>query len=129
MEPPTANGASTTASHVSFNDEGGGRVFVGYKILDEKFGGGIDLLNAPNPMDWTPINSLESSNIDVQRVVDDPDEGAEYVAWAVATDGGDASPSVIAKLSFSGNSGNNITVSSTRLSANVTERGQCPPHR
>jgi hypothetical protein len=43
------------------------------------------------------------------------------VAGAVATDKADASPSVITKLSFSGNGGNNITSSSKRLSANVAK--------
>lgn len=42
VEPSTVNGEGTTASPLSFNGEGGDRVFIGYKIPGEKFGGGID---------------------------------------------------------------------------------------
>lgn len=121
VEPPTVKGEGTTASHLSFNDRGGDRVFVGYKIPGDKFGGGIDVLNAANPKNLRGLNSIESTNLDVQEIADDPDEGAEYVAGAVETNKGDASPSVITKLSFSGNSGNNITPTHERLSANVAK--------
>lgn len=121
VSTPTVNGTPTTASYLSFNGNGGDRVFVGYKIRGEGFGGGIDVLNAANPRNLNAINSLQSNNLDVQEVVDDPDDGAEYVAGALATNPGDVSPAVVAKLSFSGNSGNNITVSHRRLSANVAK--------
>lgn len=112
---------TTTASHLSFNEDGGDRVFVGYKIPGGPFGGGIDVFNAAQPKNLTGINSIKSKNLDVQEIADDPDEGAEYVAGALETNRGDASPSVIVKLSFSGNSGNNITTSNKRLSGNVAK--------
>lgn len=119
--PPTVNGEGATVSHISFNGEGGDRVYVGYKIPGGKFGGGIDVFNAANPSNLTGINSVKSTNLDVQEIADDPDEGAEYVAGALKTNKADASPSVIAKLSFSGNSGNNLTTTHERLSANVAK--------
>jgi len=116
VEPPTVNGTRTAASHLSFS--GDGRVFVGYKISGSQFGGGIDVFNADNPNNLTRINSIESTNLDVQEIVDDPGEEAEYVAGAVETNGADASPSAIAKLSFSGS---DINVSNKRLSGNVAK--------
>jgi hypothetical protein len=121
VEPPTVNGSKTAVSHLSFNGEGGDRVYVGYKIPGGKFGGGIDVLNAANPSTLTGINSIKSTNLDVQEIADDPDEGAEYVAGALETNKADLSPSVIVKLSFSGNSGNNLTTTDKRLSANVAK--------
>jgi hypothetical protein len=121
VEPPTVNGEGTTVSHISFNGEGGDRVYVGYKIPGGKFGGGIDVFNAANPSTLTGINSVKSTNLDVQEIADDPDEGAEYVAGALKTNKADASPSVIVKLSLSGNSGNNLTTTHKRLSANVAK--------
>ncbi|MFB6280382.1 MAG: hypothetical protein ABEK75_12820 [Salinibacter sp.] len=121
VAPPTVNGEGTTASYISFNEDGGDRVFVGYKIPGGEFGGGIDVFNAANPDSLTGINSIKSTNLDVQEIADDPDEGAEYVAGALKTNKADASPSVIVKLSFSGNSGNNLTTTHKRLSANVAK--------
>jgi hypothetical protein len=118
VEPPTVNGQETKVSHVSFNSDGGDRVFVGYKIRGGEFGGGIDVFDADQPDDLEGINSLKSENLDVQEIADDPDEGAEYVAGAVETNRADVSQSVITKLSLSGD---DITVSDERLSANVAK--------
>jgi hypothetical protein len=122
VTPPTVvkegDSMTTAASHMSFNGDGGDRVFVGYKIRGEEFGGGIDVFDAAQPDNLTGINSLKSENLDVQEIADDPDEEAEYVAGAVKTNTASASPSVITKLSLSGS---DITVSDERLSANVAK--------
>ena len=118
VELPTVNGQGTKVSHVSFNSDGGDRVFVGYKIRGAEFGGGIDVFDADQPDDLTGINSLKSENLDVQEIADDPDEEAEYVAGAVETNKANVSPSVITRLSLSGD---DITVSDERLSANVAK--------
>lgn len=121
VAPPVANGNTTVASYLSFNANGGDRVFVGYKIRGEGFGGGIDILNAEDPDSLASVNSVRSSNLDVQEVVDDPDGGAEYVAGALQTNLADASPAAIVKLpiNYGGRSIGQTT--DKRLSENVAK--------
>jgi hypothetical protein len=119
VEPPEVKGTRTKASHLSFNDEGDDRVFVGYKIRGKSYGGGIDVLDAKNPKNPKSTNSLETDNLDVQEVIDDPDAGAEYVAGALETKKKNRSPAALTKLSLSG--GNGISVDHKRLSGNVAK--------
>jgi len=123
VEPPEVekndNSYQTKASHLSF-DESDDRVFVGYKIRGAPFGGGIDVLNADDPKDLQSTNSLESDNLDVQEVVDDPDAGAEYVAGALETKKKNRSPAALTKLSFE-DSNDDISVTHKRLSGNVAK--------
>jgi len=121
VDPPTVDGEETVASHLSFNPRGASRVFVGYKIPGSSFGGGLDVLRANQPRRLADVNSVQSQNLDVQEVVTDPDEGAEYIAGAVDPEGSDESPSVLMKVSFSGNSGRVSDVSRQRLRDNVAK--------
>jgi hypothetical protein len=92
---------------------------VGYKIRGKPYGGGIDVLDAENPKNLKSTNSLETNNLDVQEVIDDPDAGAEYVAGALETKKKNRSPAALTKLSLSG--GNGISVDHKRLSGNVAK--------
>ncbi|MFB6278532.1 MAG: cadherin-like domain-containing protein, partial [Salinibacter sp.] len=118
---PVVGGDTTVASYLSFNANGGDRVFVGYKIRGKDFGGGIDILNAENPDSLTSVNSVRSSNLDVQEVVNDPNAGAEYVAGALQTDLADASPAAIVRLSISFGGGTVDQTTNKRLSGNVAK--------
>ena len=120
VEPPEVKGTRTKASHLSFNDAGDDRVFVGYKIRGAPYGGGIDVLDAKNPKNLKSTNSLQTDNLDVQEVIDDPDAGAEYVAGALETKKKNRSPAALTKLSFD-DSDNNISVRHERLSGNVAK--------
>ena len=119
VEPPEVKGTRTKASHLSF-DEGNDRVFVGYKIRGAPYGGGIDVLDANDPNNLKRINSLETDNLDVQEVIDDPDAGAEYVAGALETKKKNRSPAALTKLSFD-DSDDDISVTHKRLSGNVAK--------
>ena len=112
------NSYQTKASHLSF-DESGDRVFVGYKIRGAPYGGGIDVLDAEDPNNLERAKSLQTDNLDVQEVIDDPDAGAEYVAGALKTEREGVSPAALTKLSLSG--GNGISVDHKRLSGNVAK--------
>ena len=120
VEPPEVKGTQTKASHLSFNDAGDDRVFVGYKIRGNPYGGGIDILDADEPRNLKSTNSLQTDNLDVQEVIDDPDAGAEYVAGALKTKRAGVSPAALTKLSFE-DSDNNISVTHKRLSGNVAK--------
>ena len=123
VKPPevekNGNSYQTKASHLSFNDAGDDRVFVGYKIRGAPYGGGIDVLDADEPKNLRSTNSIETDNLDVQEVIDDPDAGAEYVAGALETKREVVSPAVLTKLSISG--GNTSVESHERLSGNVAK--------
>lgn len=124
VEPPevekNGNSYQARASHLSFNDEGDGRVFVGYKIFGAPWGGGIDVLDADNPKNLRPTNSIETDNLDVQEVIDGPDAGAEYVAGALETRKENRSPAALTKLSFEDSNGD-ISVTHRRLSRHVAK--------
>ena len=124
VKPPevekNGNSYQTKASHLSFNDAGDDRVFVGYKIRGKPYGGGIDVLDAENPENLARAKSLESDNLDVQEVIDDPDAGAEYVAGALETKREGVSPAALTKLSLE-DSDNNISVTHKRLSGYVAK--------
>ena len=121
VEPPEVKGTRTKASHLSFNEAGDDRVFVGYKIRGKPYGGGIDVLDAENPKNLKSTNSLETNNLDVQEVIDDPDAGAEYVAGALETKKKNRSPAALTKLSFEDSDGDISSVTHKRLSGNVAK--------
>ena len=93
---------------------------MGYKIRGKPYGGGIDVLDAENPKNLKSTNSLETNNLDVQEVIDDPDAGAEYVAGALKTKKKNRSPAALTKLSFE-DSDDDISVTHKRLSGNVAK--------
>ena len=94
---------------------------MGYKIRGAPYGGGIDVLDADEPENLKSTNSLESDNLDVQEVIDDPDAGAEYVAGALETKKKNRSPAALTKLSFEDSDGDISSVTHKRLSGNVAK--------
>lgn len=101
VRPPTVNGEVSQASHLSY-DPAGGRLYVGYKLGGDPFGGGIDVLNVQSAESAAPLveaeRSLQSSNVDVVEVRANRGGDALYAAGAVNTEKLGGNPAVIARL-------------------------------
>ncbi len=116
IQPPTVNG--TSARTTSLNFDGNDNLYIGYLLVGNPFGGGIDILNAADPTNLTGATSLKSANTDVQGMTSPPDQDLVYVAEATRPEQADTSPSRVSVVELENGS---ASVTSRRLTGNVAK--------
>lgn len=96
VRAPSIGGTVTQTSHVSHN-AASGRLYVGYKLGGDPFGGAIDVLELRDGGRVGAVRSLESGNVDVVEVRHDADDEALFMAGAVNTRKLGGNPALVAK--------------------------------
>lgn len=108
---PEVRGTVTRSSHVS-HDPRSGRLYVGYKLGGDSFGGQIDVVDLRDDGTVSAVRAVRSENVDVVEVRHDANENALFVAGAVNTRKVGASPALLAKVTPRGD---RVELKSTRL--------------
>lgn len=118
VEPPTVSGTGARATTLSF--DGNDNLYIGYLLLGDPFGGGIDILNAQDPTNIGAATSLQSENTDVQALTSGPDGNEIYVAEAIPPSG-DADANTPSQVSVLELQNGSVSQVSRRLSGNVAK--------
>lgn len=82
IDPQPVDNETANASNLTYND-GEDRLYIGYKLVGDEHGGGIDIVNVGDVNNISEVASISSSNLDVQEVDYNGSVDALYVAGAM----------------------------------------------
>ncbi len=108
VAPPDVDGDGTSerASHLSLSSATN-RLYVGYKIVGDPYGGGVDILNVGGAL-ADGSDALQTDDLDVQELAVRDDNEALFVGAALAPDNL-GPPSQLHSINLNPNSGNPVS--------------------